>query len=158
MFDVWHLRLGHPSFDRLRTIQQIDKSVTCNKIDYFVYPLAKQKRNRFSLHVRNTVCPFELIHMDVWGPFATPTLDGHRYFLTIVDDFSRVTWVYLLRSKSDVSTIVPSFYRMVLAQFNQKIKVRRTDNGSEFFLTKFYDDHGIYINAVVLKHHNKMGL
>lgn len=42
---------------------------------------------------------FNLIHCDIWGPYPISTLFGARYFLTIVDDFSRATWVYLFTDK-----------------------------------------------------------
>ncbi|KAH0675659.1 hypothetical protein KY285_023460 [Solanum tuberosum] len=45
---------------------------------------------------------FDLIHGDVWGPYRTPTDDGNRYFLTSVDDCSRMVWIFLLKQKSDV--------------------------------------------------------
>jgi len=39
-------------------------------------------------------CFFDLIHVDIWGPYFVPSFEGHGYFLTIVDDFSRFTWIY----------------------------------------------------------------
>jgi len=38
--------------------------------------------------------------MDIWGPLAITYVDGHKYFLTVVDDFSRHTWIFLLKTKS----------------------------------------------------------
>lgn len=46
--------------------------------------------------------PFSLIHSDIWGPSTTVSLSGFRYFVTFVHDFSRATWLYLLKHKSDV--------------------------------------------------------
>ena len=51
--------------------------------------------------------PFELLHLDIWGPFHTLSIEGYKYFLTIVDDHSRFTWVYMLKSKSDAQIIIP---------------------------------------------------
>ena len=53
--------------------------------------------------------------MDVWGPFSVLTSNGHKYFLTIVDDASRATWVFLLKAKSEVRTLIVSFYNMILS-------------------------------------------
>jgi hypothetical protein len=75
--------------------------------------------------------------MDIWGPFKVPSRDGFHYFLTIVDDFSRCTWVYLMHKKSDTHSFISHFYNMVSTQFNTKIKTVRTDNGPEFSL-QFY--------------------
>ena len=47
--------------------------------------------------------------MDVWGPFSISTSDGHRYFLTIVDDALRATWVFLLKAKSEFRSFIASF-------------------------------------------------
>ena len=53
--------------------------------------------------------------MDVWGPYSIPTLDGFKYFLTIVDDATQATWLFLMKSKSDVRPLFLSFYTMVVA-------------------------------------------
>ena len=55
--------------------------------------LAKQHKLSFPLSKTNSQNVFDLIHIDIWGPLGTPSLHGHKYFLTIVDDFSRHTWV-----------------------------------------------------------------
>ena len=81
---------------------------------------------------------FDLIHWDVWGPFAKATHDGFRYFLIIVDDATRSTWVYLMKSKTKTSPLLISFCKMVFTQFQTNIKVIRTDNAQEF-----YAQHGI---------------
>lgn len=57
----------------------------------------------------STFC-FELIHFDVWGPYAIPTHSGARYFLTVVDDFSRNTWVYLMNHKVEVNSLIRHFF------------------------------------------------
>ena len=82
--------------------------------------------------------PFDLVHMDVWGPFSVPTSDGHRYFLTLVDDATRATWLFLMKAKSEVKALIVSFYNMVLTQINVKIKCFRSNNALEFKLFNFY--------------------
>ena len=81
--------------------------------------------------------------MDVWGPYLVPTLDGYKYFLTIVDDATQATWLFLMKSKSDVRPLFQSFYAMIDTQFSQHIKVIRTDNAKEFAMTDFLSSHGI---------------
>lgn len=71
---------------------------------------------------------FDLIHIDTRGPYKTPTYNGYRYFLTIVDDFSRATWTYLLSTKSNAFSVLKNFLAMVERQFNTKVKVIRSDN------------------------------
>lgn len=70
--------------------------------------------------------------MDIWGPYGHATHDGYKYFLTIVDDYSRGTWVYLMSSKSNVFSLLKSFVSLVENQFATTIKRVRTDNGLEF--------------------------
>ena len=86
---------------------------------------------------------FDLVHADIWGPYSTPSLNGSKYFLTIVDDYSRCTWVFLFSQKSIVASLIQSFYSLVLTQFHSTIKVIRSDNGLEFVLQKFYNSKGI---------------
>ena len=81
--------------------------------------------------------------MDIWGPLAITSTFGFKYFLTIVDDKSRFTWVYLMKLKSETAYIIKSFVNLVQTQFNSKIKAIRTDNGYEFLLKDFYNATGI---------------
>ena len=77
------------------------------------------------------------------GPFSIPTTAGHRYFLTIVDDASRATWVFLMKAKLEVRPLIVSFYNMVHTQFQTAIKSIRTDNALEFNMIDFYNSKGI---------------
>ncbi|GKB45085.1 ribonuclease H-like domain-containing protein, partial [Tanacetum coccineum] len=74
----WHNRLGHPSDQ------------------------AKQTREPFPLSEHKSTVLVELVHLDLWGPYRVVSKEDHRYFLTIVDDFTRAVWVYLLKSKEEV--------------------------------------------------------
>lgn len=78
-----------------------------------VCPLAKQKRISFPDNPHLSKLPFDLIHLDVWVPFQTPTHDGFKYLFTLVDDCTRVTWIYLMKDKGYVSHVFPEFYSML---------------------------------------------
>lgn len=80
----------------------------------------------------------------MWGPFSVPRVDGHQYFFTIVDDCSRVVWVYLLRAKYDVLSILRTFYTLIETQYNAKIKVVRSDNAPELNFHNFFNSKGIW--------------
>ncbi|XP_075674989.1 uncharacterized protein LOC142644217 [Castanea sativa] len=100
--DLWHSRLGHPSLAKLQLLKSFVNIDLTNKTSCWdVCHFAKQKRLSFPSSIHVTTAPFELIHCDLWGPFSIPTVDNYRFFLTIVDDFTRCTWVYLLKQKSD---------------------------------------------------------
>lgn len=86
---------------------------------------------------------FELIHIDTWGPFSVPTREGFRFFLTIVDDFSRATWVYLLKHISDVLHVFSGFISMVETQYNSKVCSVRYDNANEPNFTDLYHQKSI---------------
>ena len=121
---LWHNRLGHPSHSKLHLLKQFvhvvdtNKSASCCDICHF----SKQKKLPFasSTHVSNK--PFDLIHCDLWGPFATSTIDGFRFFLTI-DDFTRCTWVYLLKHKSEIQLYLPQFASMVILSLIAKLNL-----------------------------------
>ena len=73
-----------------------------------------------------------MIHYDIWGPYRIASLCGAHYFLSIVDEASRATWVYLMKEKGEASKILKEFIIMIRNQFHKGIKVVRSDNGSEF--------------------------
>ncbi|XP_010278082.1 PREDICTED: uncharacterized protein LOC104612388 [Nelumbo nucifera] len=105
---------------------------------------AKQTRDVFPLSSNKASAPFALIHCDVWGPYRTPASCGAIYFLTIVDDYSRVVWIYLMAEKSEVGANIVKFCAMVMTQFDSKVRVIRSDNGSEFVaLSNYCNIHGI---------------
>ena len=60
-----------------------------------------------------------------------------------MDDFSRCTWVYLLKLKLDTQVLLPSFANIVKTQFNSNIKTIRSDNGTKFYLKDFFHFNGI---------------
>lgn len=99
-----------------------------------ICPISKQIRLQFPfISTSKSSCCFALIHIDVWGPFHAPTHNGERYFLTIVDDFSKSTWVYLMHFKVDVLQLLKNFFQQVRTQFSALVKVVRANNASEFF-------------------------
>ena len=81
--------------------------------------------------------PFDLVHRDLWGPFSVATVNGYKYFFNIVDDYSRCTWVYLLKLKAETQSLLTQFYTMVETQFNMKI-----DNGIKFLMKDFFQNQG----------------
>lgn len=105
-------------------------SDTCN---CYVCPLAKQTTLPFPTSTSKSSCTFELVHMDVWGSYRVCTYNGYRYFLTLVDNFSRMTWTFLLRLKSDVYVVMSNFLHLVENKFSSTIKTFRSRNGYEFF-------------------------
>lgn len=121
----WHNRLGHPFQSRLQLLSNIVPDVSFSHSDLslcIVCPLAKQKRLAFPNE--NNLCTsfFDLIQCDILGPFYVPTGDGFRYFLTIFYDYCRCTRVYLMKLKSNIQSILQSFFPFIETQFHLKIK------------------------------------
>lgn len=82
-------------------------------IHCFICYLAKQRHLAFVYNNSLSNTPFQLIHCDLCGSFHTFTTEGYKYFLTIVDDCTRFTWIYLLHSKYDVTTIFLKFFALI---------------------------------------------
>jgi hypothetical protein len=142
--NIWHSRLGHLSDSRLHLLHHVipEFSAESNKA-CFVCPLAKQHKISFPTSITYSTHIFDLIHCDIWGPFSTPSSNNSKFFLTIVDDYSRFTWVFLMQNKSQTRLLLKSFFHLVETQFNLKIKCLRTDNGSEFNMPDFFSSKGV---------------
>jgi len=101
--ELWHCRLGHMPFDRTK---HIDAVPSCNlkpsSICQF-YHKTRQHRSSFPTSTSCTPHIFEMIHVGLWGSYANPTYDGYKYFITIVDDYSRATWTHLLSNNPMLS-------------------------------------------------------
>ena len=144
--DIWHQRLGHPSslvLQKLVSSIPSFKSLQFDNSACSICPLAKQKRLAFVSHNNLASSPFDLVHLDVWGPFSTESIEGFRYFLTLVDDCTRTTWIYMLRNKKDVSSVFPVFVKLISTQFNMKIKAIRTDNAPELAFTELVKEQSM---------------
>jgi hypothetical protein len=77
------------------------------------------------------------VHSDVWGPAPVATLKGCQYYVSFIDDKTRLTFLYLLKHKSDVFAAYKSFEAMCATQFNARIKILRSDRGGEYLSDDF---------------------
>ncbi|CAM8902863.1 unnamed protein product [Rhodiola kirilowii] len=99
LLSLWHIRLGHAPYNKVcDTLSAYVPNITCKSLknNCDLCPLARQSRLPFSISTTNTKALFKHVHADIWGPYKVPTITGSKYFLTIVEDFSRSTWVYLM--------------------------------------------------------------
>jgi len=81
--------------------------------------------------------------MDIWGPYSVASMHGFRYFLTIVDDFSRYTWITHMHTKSKVRNHIVNFTSYIENHFKTTVKTIRIDNVAEFSMTNFFSSKGI---------------
>jgi hypothetical protein len=133
--DGWHSRLGHPS---LRIVRQV---VSKNNLAVLqsspgsvchACQLGKSHRLPFCLSPSVSTSPLELIFSDVWGPSPFLSVNGNKYYVCFVDDFSKFTWLYPITAKSDVFAIFQNFKLHVERFFDTKIKAFQSDWGGEF--------------------------
>ena len=106
--DLWHQSMGHASYKHLSIISKhesvlgIPKLSRVNNVECGPCQLGKQKKAKHpGTQTSATSKPLELLHLDLMGPTRIKSLAGKRYFMVVVDNFTRYTWVILLRSKSD---------------------------------------------------------
>ena len=81
-----------------------------NKDTCLICPLAKHARTPFPLSTISSSKCFDLIHCDIWGPFTISSFTGAKYFLAIVDDYSRCTWTYLMHFKYEAFQLIQQFF------------------------------------------------
>lgn len=128
--NIWHLRLRQVSDEVLNHIPNICMK---NKITSFpICPGAKQHRMSFKNSETFTSYRLQMLHCDLWGLYATPSKISAHLFLTIVNDYSRMTWTILLQNKTQVFRALKVLLKMIQTQLEAKVKVIRSDDGLEF--------------------------
>ncbi|XP_021738809.1 uncharacterized protein LOC110705276 [Chenopodium quinoa] len=144
--DVVHARLGHPSASHMKHVTiPISGNKTCD-FSCEACVLGKHHKFPFSISLSMASQPFDLIHVDLWGKYKRPSLSGAFYFLTVVDDNTRVTWTFLIHDKTQVFSVITGFFSYVHTQFGKSVKMLRSDNGTEIIqevCAKFFIEQGI---------------
>ncbi|CAI7886070.1 unnamed protein product [Closterium sp. NIES-54] len=159
---LWHHRLGHPSVQRLRAMHS---RYLVSGLPRVLPPLPPspappclpcvEGRQRVAPHSSSfppTAAPLQTLHMDVWGPARVRGQGQERYFLIVVDDYSRYTTVFPLRTKGEVPDVLIPWIRRARLQlserFHSDFPVLRlhSDRGGEFssdLLAAYCAQHGI---------------
>jgi histone deacetylase 1/2 len=120
----WHSRLGHPSFPIVEHVVK-DNSLTCvsDENSSAVCDSCLRAKSRPLPYPKSTSvshAPLELIFSNVWGPAPT-SVGRHTYYVSFIDDYSKYTWIYLIKKKSEVFQIFHDFQKLVERKFNRKI-------------------------------------
>jgi hypothetical protein len=135
-FTFWHKALGHHSHDVMRYLDVFsDGNQVPSKPSDF--DCASCLRSKSVHHVPKLVLDkakntFDVIHSDGHGPLAVQSLIGKKNFVTFIDQNSRYTWIYFLRHKLDVKSVLRDFWNLVETQFSTKIKKFKSDNGGKY--------------------------
>nr|GEV59527.1 integrase, catalytic region, zinc finger, CCHC-type, peptidase aspartic, catalytic [Tanacetum cinerariifolium] len=96
--------------------------------------------------VLNSRQRLHLLHMDLCGPMRIASINGKRYVLVIVDDYSCYTWVHFLRSKDEAPEVIKTFLKRNIVLLQSHVIIIRTDNGTKFknqALKEYFDSVGI---------------
>ena len=127
----WHMRLGHPNFNVLRQVFKdvsVVPHISGNKIDFCAAcRFGKMHQFNFPSSLSKTKRPFEIVHSDLWGPSPHVSTEGYKYYIHFVDDFTRFTWIFPLKVKSEAYSKVIQFQTFVERQFDHKIKCLQTN-------------------------------
>ncbi|GJT63255.1 putative ribonuclease H-like domain-containing protein [Tanacetum coccineum] len=102
--------------------------------------------SQLKLILENSKQRLHLLHMDLCGPMRIASINGKRYVLVIVDDYSRYTWVHFLRSKDEAPEVIKTFLKRITVLLQSPVIIIRTDNGTEFknqILKEYFDSVGI---------------
>jgi transposase InsO family protein len=140
--ELWHRRMGHPSPQALsRLVKEqmaegitipralLHQSIKCRceccilgKMAHLPFPLSDSKTSR----------PLELVHVDLCGPLDHETNAGERYFLAMMDDFSKYAVVFVMAEKSEAKDKVVETLQRWMTQMELSVKILRSDGGKEF--------------------------
>ena len=146
---LWHMRLGHMGERGLQILSKEDllgghKIKNLEFCEHCVF--GKLHRSKFPKAVHRTKGTLDYIHSDCWGPSRIESLGGHIFFMSIIDNYSRMTWVIMMKHKSEAFKNFRQWKTLVENQTEKKIKRLRTDNGLEFCSSEFDEfckDEGI---------------
>lgn len=129
------MTLSHPFSSILSHVKPDDCDLSSSYTIYVQFVLYQSNVKCFfpSASKSHATGIFDLIHIDIWGPYATPTHKGCRYFLTVVGDCSGATWTFLMLTKQHTFQILSDFFSYVSTMFGKQIKKIRSDYRIEFF-------------------------
>jgi len=117
-----------------------NKQVICiASVSCPVCKLSKSKTLPFPSGAHRASNCFEIIHSDVWGMSLIVSHARYKYFVTFIDDYSRFTWIYFLRSNSEVFSMFKKFLTYVETQFQASVKKFRSNSGGEYMSHAFQE-------------------
>ncbi|GKD21092.1 retrovirus-related pol polyprotein from transposon TNT 1-94 [Tanacetum coccineum] len=136
---LWHRRVSHLNFGTINDLTKHDLVDGLLKFKYgkdHLFSACEQGKSKKASHPPKVVpsnhSKLELLHMDLCGPMRVASINEKRYILVIVDDYSRFTCVYFLRTKDETLEIIKNFIARVQLKYKAKVCKICTDNGTEF--------------------------
>lgn len=141
----WHEKFGHANVDYIIKTSQLNAVSGLPKLqkvsNFECEPCKLNKYKRVSFKTRDfsySKAPLDLLFLDVWGPAQTIGRNGERYYVSILDDFSKRMFVFPITHKSDAFEVFLRHVNWAERSLGRKVKTIRTDNGGEFD-NQFFD-------------------
>ncbi|GJZ09885.1 retrovirus-related pol polyprotein from transposon TNT 1-94 [Tanacetum coccineum] len=136
---LWYRRLSHLNFDSINLLSKNNILNGLPKLKFVKDHLCSScelgKAKRKSFHTKTTPSSkrrLQLLHMDLCGPMRVESINGKKYVLVIVDDYSRYTWTHFLRSKDETPEVLIDFLTLIQRGLHAQVRTVRTDKGTEF--------------------------
>nr|GEX76843.1 hypothetical protein [Tanacetum cinerariifolium] len=152
---LWHRRLSHLNFGAINYLarQGLVRGLPKLKFkkDHLCFACAMGKSKMKSHKPKSEDTNQEklyLFHMDLCGPMRVESVNGKKYNLIIVNDYSRFTWFKGLRSKDEAPDFIIKFLKMIQVRLKVPVRCIRTDNGTEFVNQTLRE----YYEQVVISH------
>ncbi|GKE82116.1 retrovirus-related pol polyprotein from transposon TNT 1-94 [Tanacetum coccineum] len=165
---LWHRRLSHLNFGAINHLARhglvrrlpklkFEKDHMCSacamgKIKKKPHKPKSEDTNQEKLY---------LFHMDLCGPMRVTSVNGKKYILVIVNDYTRFTWVKCLRSKDEAPDFIIKFLKMIQVWLKVSVRRIKADNGTEFVnqtLREYYEKVGIYHETSVARSPHQNGV
>jgi hypothetical protein len=141
--ELWHRRFGHLHFKALLGLQKMVSGMPTFQFNHNNIckgcMLGKSIKKSFPVSNKREKVILELIHSDVCGPMSTPSLNGHVYYVIFIDDFSRKSWIYFMKTKNKTFKKFHEFKALSENQTGKHIRVLRSNNGGEYESYQFED-------------------
>nr|GEY87129.1 hypothetical protein [Tanacetum cinerariifolium] len=142
---LWHRRLSHLNFDTINLLSKNDTVIGLPKLKFVndhlcsSCELGKAKQKSIQTKITpNSKRWLQLLHMDLCGPMRGESINGKKYVLVIIDDYSKYTWTHFLRSKDETPKVLIDFLRLVQRGLHAQVRTVRTDKGTEFLNKTLY--------------------
>ena len=132
---LWHRRLGHISIERLKRLVKdgVIQTLDFTDFDTCLGCIKGKQTNKSNKGAKRSDTKLKIIHTDICGPFTTQCLNGQRYFITFIDDFTRYMYLYLLNDKSEALDAFKVYKAEVEKQSGLSIKIVKSDRGGEYY-------------------------
>ncbi|GKC43308.1 retrovirus-related pol polyprotein from transposon TNT 1-94, partial [Tanacetum coccineum] len=165
---LWHRLLNYLNFGTLNDLARKDLVRSLPRLKFekdhlcFACQIGKSRKAIHKPKTINTIMEvLHTLHIDLCGPLRVQSINGKKYILVIVNDYSRFTWVKFLRSKDETTAFVINLLKQLHVGLNKTVRFIRTDNGTEFMnkaLTDYYESVGITHEKTVLKTPQENGI